>query len=460
VGGPALASERRLRLLDAGAQAFRFRAELVRTDRCGGVRGAHGPARGLQLGRREGGGSLRPGARLLERELDPRPLCALDRRRFERGCESRPLALRLGERFGDGVGAVAVALRALELGHEPRALDVRGVERRPQPVRLARARGDLGGEDGALGQPRRDLGAQPLALREDRRQVDERLLPLRRLERLVGDSTPAAHGVDDRRELAERALEHADVALGEAAGPERDEDQAPDGRRPGIEGHARDRAHRRALLHEARHVAVLRRALDEVRTAVEEALERHVPRVRIAAPHALQPAAPVVGEPDFRHEAKDRVARRTRTRRRRPRASPRSRPQGAVERVLGERGGGADLRQPLAQLVGETAFAGCGVPSTSGLSAADWRWRRGFRRGPSLPLQPLCRDAALRPAHPHVGQKRTARGAGCQRNAGRTRSAKRRVLRRSSTRPNMPMKCVTPSAAYSRTRSTTRSGVR
>jgi hypothetical protein len=105
-----------------------------------------------------------------------------------------------------------------------------------------------------------------------------------------------ADRLDQRDELADRRPEVADVALGEHPSTGRDDEQAAERGVTLIQRQADDRADQRGALDERRHVAVLRRAVDEVRAPVEEAVQRHVPAGDVPAAHAAEAAAALVGE--------------------------------------------------------------------------------------------------------------------------------------------------------------------
>src|SRR5262249_47928962 len=121
------------------------------------------------------------------------------------------------------------------------------------------------------------------------------------------------------------------------------------------------------------------------------------------------------------------------------------RAQRGLERLFGRRGLGRDVREPLRQ---------------GGLPRPERPRRLGRRPGPRATLTKDGHDLNLEtaatvvprstPAHlvgsgrdcPWIVEKTTATADGGQRKAGTTRSAKRRMPRRSSTRPKRPMKCV------------------
>jgi hypothetical protein len=137
---------------------------------------------------------------------------------------------------------------------------------------------------GIAGRPRRDRrdGGRPRGRRHGRRAEPDRL--------------------DQRRQLAHGRLEVADVALGQHAGAGRDDEEAAERAVALVDGQADDRAYQRRALDERRHVAVLRGAVDQVRASVEEPVQRHVPARDVAAPHAAQAPAAVVGEVALRRE--------------------------------------------------------------------------------------------------------------------------------------------------------------
>ena len=99
-----------------------------------------------------------------------------------------------------------------------------------------------------------------------------------------------------------------DVALAERPRGDGDEDQAADRTGAGMERDADDRAHRAGRLDERRHVAVLRGAIDQVRTPVDESVERDVPARRGTAADGTELPAPLVRQPHLGGEAQEILA--------------------------------------------------------------------------------------------------------------------------------------------------------
>src|SRR5204863_75194 len=100
-----------------------------------------------------------------------------------------------------------------------------------------------------------------------------------------------AGGLDHARQLAQRLGERADLLLGDPLWGDRDQDDARDRCRAGVERHAGDGRDRGGRLDQRRYVAVLGRALDQVDAAVEQAVERHVPSGHAAAAYLAQALA-------------------------------------------------------------------------------------------------------------------------------------------------------------------------
>src|SRR5206468_937996 len=206
----------------------------------------------LDLGR-----ALRP-ARLVHRGLGSRPLGALGRRRLERCRQTRPLPLRLGQRRHQRLHPRRLALVALRRGA--------GERERRRGGRRCRRRG---------GQRRR------------------RRAP--------------AGSLDHAGQLAQRLGERADLLLGDPLRGDRDQDDARDRCRAGVERHAGDGRDRGGRLDQRRYVAVLGRALDQVDAAVEQAVERHVPPGHAAAAYLAQALAALVREPHLCGQAEELV---------------------------------------------------------------------------------------------------------------------------------------------------------
>ena len=99
-----------------------------------------------------------------------------------------------------------------------------------------------------------------------------------------------------------------DVALGERPRGNGDEDHAGEWIGAGIERDAHDGAHPAGRLDQRRHVPVLRSAVDQVGTPVEEAVERDVPSGRDTAAHAAELSASVVRQPDLGGEPQELLA--------------------------------------------------------------------------------------------------------------------------------------------------------
>jgi len=308
----------------------------------------------LEVGDRARRRTLGRGTRGLERRLGTRPRGALGRRGLERRGQPRPLALGARQRGGERFGALRVPLRLLEISGQPRPVGRRELEGRAQAIGVTAARRELGGEHGALGAPRRHLAAQLLAVGHERRHLGSRLGDRsgdrrpRRADRL--DGAPAPHRLDHRRQLAERALERAHVALRERARRESDQHEAADRRRSGVQRDTRDGAHRRRMLDQARDVAVARHALDQVGAAVQEPVERHVPRRRVGAARVAQAAAALLGKADLRDQTEEPLplVEEAEGAGLRP-ARLQDGAQRGLERILGRRGVRGDLTQPLAQ---------------------------------------------------------------------------------------------------------------
>src|SRR5205823_3627975 len=114
--------------------------------------------------------------------------------------------------------------------------------------------------------------------------------------------------------------------------------------------------HGRRRLDQPGDVAVPRGALDEIGAAVHEAVERHVPRRRVGAPHVAQAAAALLGEADLRDQAENPMALIEEAERAGLRAARlEDGAQRGLERVLGCDGRGGDLPEPLAQYLAHRA---------------------------------------------------------------------------------------------------------
>src|SRR5581483_9834681 len=104
------------------------------------------------------------------------------------------------------------------------------------------------------------------------------------------------------------------------------------------------------VLDEARDVAIAARALDQVRAAVEQPVERHVPARRVAAADAAQRTAALVREPALRGEAEEAVALIEEADRARPGAGRfEHHLERPLERLLGRRHRRRHLAEPVAE---------------------------------------------------------------------------------------------------------------
>ena len=299
-------------------------------------------------GRRElGARRVRELARLgragLDRGEPARLLAALGRRAAERLGEPRPRTLCLGERGRE---------RRHLLGHAPHPGEVR---REPGAVGGRRIEGASEALD--LGRPRRDLGCEPLVVGQE--LVASRGHAGGRDDgsgfRHLGAAPVPARRLDHRGQIAEHGLQRTDVALFKRARRGRNEDQAADRCRPGVQRHAGDRAHRRRRFHQPRHVSIARGALDQIRAAVHEPVERHVPRRGVAAADRSEPPTSFVREADLRCQAEDVLPGVVETERAGVRtALLEQRAQRRLERLL-RRPRGRDLRQTLREARGPRA---------------------------------------------------------------------------------------------------------
>ena len=160
----------------------------------------------------------------------------------------------------------------------------------------------------------------------------------------------ATDRLDDPRELAERPLERAHVALAERARRDRDEHQTPERRNTGVERNAGHGAHRGDRVDQPRHVAVPRRTLDQIGAAIEQPVKRHVPGRRVPVPHAPQPLAALVRQPDLRRESQQGMSLVEEADRSGPhRARLENGTERQLERILGRGGRRCDLLQLLAE---------------------------------------------------------------------------------------------------------------
>ncbi len=249
------------------------------------------------------------GLRLLPRQRDRTRLARprLARRRFERRCQPRPLALRLGERVGDRRRLLRRRAHALELARDLAALRRGRFELGAQPRHLVAVGRELERQPLELRRPTRELGAQPIALRGHRERVERRRTADVGVR--VGRPDAAPHRLDHARELAQRLPQHRDVALREGPRRRAHEDQRSERRQPRVHRDARDRPHARVPADERRHVAVLGRVLDQVGPAIDDAVKRDVPAAGIAATDRAQPAAALVGDAGLGRQPQDRMAR-------------------------------------------------------------------------------------------------------------------------------------------------------
>src|SRR5439155_918529 len=184
-------------------------------------------------------------------------------------------------------------------------------------LRVRRSACLLGGPGG--GQRRRQTRPLPLRLGQRRHQrLHPRGLALVALRRGAGERErrggrrrrrrrAPAGGLDHARQLAQRLGERADLLLGDPLWGDRDQDDARDRCRAGVERHAGDGRDRGGRLDQRRYVAVLGRALDQVDAAVEQAVERHVPPGHAAAAYLAQALAAVVREPHLCGQAEELV---------------------------------------------------------------------------------------------------------------------------------------------------------
>ena len=383
-----------LLLRAGGAVALALRQRLARRERGPGlVRLGHrgGPCR-LRLARRRQGlfegttiGRL-PRCRRAAR-LAPglgQPPLQLGHPRTLRG----ERALGLGETAGQAIDLGIARPRLAALEGQP--LGARG-------ARLLEG-GEGGGETRALALGRREGGDQELdalglarlsPVRGRRRRRRGRRCGRRRAAAL----RPAAHRLDHLDELLDRRIEGADVALRDALRRERDEHQAPERHRTRVERQTHHRAHGRGRLAERRDVAVLRGAVDEVRAAIQEAVEGHVPARHVAAAHAPQAAAAFVGQAHFGGEPEKLLARIEEAECAGPdRAHLDHRRERRLERVLGRNRLGRDGLQALADVRQRRAGRAARRPPGG---AGRRSGALAIRRGSATPVPSAIRGTVL-----------------------------------------------------------------
>src|SRR5207247_1792500 len=264
-------------------------------------------------------------------------LCDLVARAFLLVLERLDCALGAGER---GAGALGLRVRrsACLLGGP-------GSGQRPlEVVLVCRRRALAGGVRPLLG-PRHALrrGAGERERRRGGRRCRRRGGQRRRRRAPAG-------GLDHAGQLAQRLGERADLLLGDPLWGDRDQDDARDRCRAGVERHAGDGRDRGGRLDQRRYVAVLGRALDQVDAAVEQAVERHVPSGHAAAAYLAQALAALVREPHLCGQAEELV---TLIEQAEGAGAGTARLEHGGERglehVLGSCGTGGDLAEPLGE---------------------------------------------------------------------------------------------------------------
>src|SRR5262249_6331276 len=194
----------------------------------------------------------------------------------------------------------------VQVARETALLVLGRLERILQALPLAAQRGDLVAQARPFGEVNRRLLPESLPLGDHADHLSRNLWPGGAWNgnegRLLLGARAAAHRLDDPRELAQRTLERTDVTLTERARRNRNQDQAPERRDPGVERDAGHRTHRADGVDQPGHVPIVRGALDQIGATIEQAVEWHVPRGRVPVPHAPEPLASLVRETDLRRE--------------------------------------------------------------------------------------------------------------------------------------------------------------